>query len=104
MEYQLVLQLPTQTQAEPDQFLTFEDDLIETLEDSADVEGHEPGSSEMNFFITTADPDDTFDRIRPLLEDKALLEIATVAYRHVDEDDYTVLWPEESRDRRLKIA
>lgn len=102
MDYQLVLQLPVGTEEEADRFLTLEDDFIEVLEDSADVEGHELDAGVMNFFVGTDDPEETFERLRPLLEDKHLIAAVTVAYRHVDEDDHIVFWPEDEKERKFK--
>jgi hypothetical protein len=104
MDYQLVLQFPTQSEDDASRLLTFEDDLIETLKDAAEVEGHEAGEHEMNFFITTNDAEETFDQLRPLLEEKGLLATATAASRHVDDDDYIVIWPEDAREKKLLIA
>jgi|WetSurMetagenome_2_1015567.scaffolds.fasta_scaffold263948_1 hypothetical protein len=105
MEYHLVLQFPIKDDEEADQLITLEDDFIERLEDSADVDGHETDGGLLNLFITTGEPEDTFERIRPLLEDKRLLDHVVVAYRHVDEDDYTLIWPEEEKgqERKFKV-
>ena len=103
MDYQLVLQFPARTEEEAERFLTIEDDFIEVLEDSADVEGHESDDGLMNFFVGTDDAEETFERLRPLLEDKNLLAIAAIAYRHVDEEDYIILWPEDDKERKFKV-
>jgi hypothetical protein len=103
MDYQLVLQFPARTDEESERLVALEDDLIERLEDSADVDGHESDGARMNFFVTTPDAEESFDRIRPLLEDKGLLGVVVAAYRHVDEDDYTLLWPEDDKERKFKF-
>jgi len=103
MDYQLVLQFPARDEAEAERLITLEDDLIEQLEDSADVDGHDSDGKLMNFFVTTRDAEECFDRIRPLLEDKGLIESVVAAYRHVDEDDYTLLWPEDDKERKFKF-
>lgn len=98
MDYQLVLQFPAPTEAEQETFVMLEDDFIEQLEDSADVEGHDAVEAAFNVFITTGSPARTFERLRPLLVTRELLNCVTAAYRHVDEDDYKVIWPkDESR-------
>jgi len=98
MEYQLVLQFPAPSEHEQDTFIALEDDFVEQLEDSADVEGHDAVDSAFNVFITTGSPTRTFERLRPLLDTRALLDSVTAAYRHVDEEDYKVIWPkDESR-------
>jgi len=103
MDYQLVLQFPARNDEESERLITIEDDLIERLEDSADLDGHESDGGVMNFFVTTRDAEESFERIRPLLEDKGLLEAVVAAYRHVDEDDYTLLWPEDDKERKFKF-
>jgi hypothetical protein len=95
MEYQLVLQFATQTDVDSDAFMMLEDDFTERLEDSAEVDGHETIDESYNIFITTASPAKTFDRLRPLLSERSLIAQVTAAYRHVDDDDYKVIWPKE---------
>ena len=41
-----------------------EDALIETLQDSAKVDGHDVGSDETNIFIFTLHPQKTFERAK----------------------------------------
>ena len=102
MDYQLVLQFPSGSEEEVGRLVALEDDFIEVLEDSADVEGHEPDGEVMNFCIATGDPEDTFERLRPLLNDKGLIATVVVAFRHVDEDDYSMLGPEDETGRKFK--
>lgn len=102
MDYQLVLQIATRSEAEAERLAALEDDLIEQLEDSADLDGHETDGPLANFFIATTDPEETFERLYPLLEHKQLLDTLVVAFRHVDEDDYTILWPEDEKERPFK--
>ena len=95
MDYQLVLQFTTQSEVDHDSFALLEDDFTERLEDSAEVDGHEAIEESYNIFITTASPAKTFDRLRPLLSERSLMTQVTAAYRHVDDDDYKVIWPKE---------
>lgn len=98
MDYQLVLQFAAPSEQEHNTLVSLEDDFIDQLEDSADVEGHDAVESAFNLFITTGSPKRTFERLRPLLVTRDLLDRVTAAYRHVDEDDYKVIWPsDESR-------
>jgi hypothetical protein len=94
MRYQLVLQFRGDSLADFDQMVALEDRLIESLGDSADVDGHDCGSGETNIFIFTSDPAATFRRVRPTLKQEGRLDAVTAAYRKVDGEDYTVLWPE----------
>ena len=96
MKYQLVLQFPDRWLWGFHFLVRLEDQLIRILGSSADVDGHDCGSGEMNIFIYTDDPVGTFQRIRPVLARKWWLKISAAAYREVDGEDYTVIWPEGS--------
>jgi hypothetical protein len=95
MDYQLVLQFDAPSEEQHERLTLLEDDFVEHLEDSAEVDGHEAGDAAFHIFITTGSPARTFDRLKPLLTERSLIDLVTVAYRHVDEDDYTILWPKE---------
>jgi hypothetical protein len=97
MRYQLTLHFRGDSLADYDAMVALEDDLTEELGDSADVDGHDCGSGEANIFIFTSDPAATFQRIRPVLERTAHLQSVTAAYREVDGERYTVIWPEGLR-------
>jgi hypothetical protein len=49
----------------PDAMVASEDELIETLPNSAKVDGHEVGSGEVNIFISTTKPQNTFKKGAP---------------------------------------
>jgi len=95
MDYQLVLQFDAPSVAQHERLALLEDDFVERLEDSAEVDGHEAGDTAFHIFITTGSPARTFDRLKPLLAEQSLIDQVTAAYRHVDEDDYKILWPKE---------
>jgi hypothetical protein len=103
MQYQLTLQFCGDSLDDYDAMVALKDDLMEHLGNSADVDGHDVGSGQNNIFILTADPAATFLRLRPLLETRRQLQAVTVAYREVEGDRYTVIWPEGSR-REFKIT
>jgi hypothetical protein len=96
MRYQLVLQFRGDTLTDYDQMIALEDQLIEDLGHSAEVDGHDCGSGETNIFIFTCDPAATFWRVRQTLNQEGRLEGVTAAYREVASEQYTVLWPEGS--------
>jgi hypothetical protein len=77
--------------------IALEQELTEKLRNSADVEGDDVGSGETNIFIFTPDPAATFHQVRPVLERTQRLQAVTAAYREVDGERYTVIWPEGSR-------
>ena len=97
MDYQLVLQFRGDSLGEFDAMVALEDELIEQLGDAADVDGHDVGSSETNIFIFTSDPAATFARVRPVLERRKQLQTVMAAYREVEGEVYTVIWPEGSQ-------
>ena len=96
MKAQLVLQFKTGEDLDSfDRLVRFEEELITIIGKTAEVDGHDFGSGEMNIFILTDDPVDTFsltqqtgDSVRPSGKMKA-------AYRLLDREDYVCLWPPE---------
>jgi hypothetical protein len=94
MRYQLVRQFRGDSLADYDQMIALEDRLTEELGHSAKLDGHDCGSGEANIFIHTSDPAATFWLVRQVLMHERWLDAATVAYREVDGEQYTVLWPE----------
>src|SRR5437899_1868160 len=95
---QLVLQFRGDSLADYDQMIAVEDHLTEELGDSTDVDGHDVGSGVTNIFIFTDDPAATFPRIKPLLQSMDRLEAVTAAFRDVEGDQFTVIWPESSTE------
>ncbi|MGH7994659.1 MAG: hypothetical protein ACREDQ_14145, partial [Limisphaerales bacterium] len=93
MKYQLVLQFRAQAKADYDEMIALEDELIEKLGESAKVDGHDCGSSEMNIFIHTNEPEKSFERIRPVVAKRKLTENLVAAYRELEGEDYIVIWP-----------
>lgn len=103
MRYQLTLQFRGDSLAHYDAMVALENELIQELGDSADVDGHDCGSDETNIFILTSDPAATFQRVRPVLERAAYLNSVMAAYREVEGEPYTVLWPAGSQ-RQFTVA
>ena len=102
-KYQLVLQFRGDTPQDLDETIALEEELIAALGDLADVDGNDVGSGETNIFIFTSDPLRTFQQTKPVLEQRQRLQAVTAAYRLVDGEDYTVIWPEGSQ-RKFVIA
>ncbi len=96
MDYQLVLQFRGDSLEDLDATVALADELIEELGESADVDGHDVGSGETNIFIFTCDPEATFHQARPVLERRQQLQSVTIAYREVEGEQFTVIWPERS--------
>ena len=103
MDYMLVLQFRGDSLGDLDATVALEDELIEELGDAADVDGHDVGSGETNIFILTSDPAAIFRRAKPVLERRKQLQALTAAYRAVEGERYTVIWPEGSRSK-FKVA
>ena len=103
MRYQLALQFRGDSLDDYDAMIALEDELVEAVGDSADVDGHDCGSGETNIFIFTSDPTATFQRVRPVLERTAHLPSVTAAYREVKGERYTVIWPAGSQ-REFTVA
>jgi len=95
MNYQLVIkfQLSDASADDFDQFLVIENKLDLALRNKHQVDGHDIGSGEMNIFIHTNDPTEAFKISKNALSKKDL-EIVTVAFRELNSDKYSVLWPE----------
>ncbi|MFN0219332.1 MAG: hypothetical protein ACKVP4_11015 [Hyphomicrobium sp.] len=97
MNHQLVLQFEGEDPATLDKVIELEDRLIEALDGStaAEVDGHEPGEGVINLFLLAKNPARVWEKIESLVEEAASddLEVVAVAYRPVDGEDFTVLWP-----------
>ncbi len=96
MDYELVLQFRGDSIDDLDATVDLEDELIEQLGEIADVDGHDVGSGETNIFIYTSNPMATFCEIKPILERKGRLNSVRAAYRHIYDEHYSVIWPENS--------
>lgn len=103
MEYQVVLQFQGDSLDDNDTMVSFEDKLIEELDQTADVDGHDVGSAEINVFVNTTDPTQTLRKAKPLLKSLDLLDNVTIAYRKMGGDEYTVLWP-QPYDKVFKVT
>ena len=103
MKYQLVLQFRGDSLEDFDEMIALEEELAEKLGNSADVDGHDMGSGERNIFIFTSDPARTFSEARLVLERAGTLQSVTAAYRPVRGEEYTIIWPEGSK-QEFKIT
>ena len=94
MKHQLVLQWAVPFPiGNLDDLVALETLLIEELADGGEVDGHDGGSDEVNIFIHTDSPRETFNALQPILESRNLLHHTRAAYRDLEEEQYTVLWP-----------
>jgi hypothetical protein len=93
MRYQLILQFTANTTDEFDQLVALEEKLIEGLNGTAVVDGHDFGSSEFNIFILTDEPVTTFEKAHQLICDQQVQYNMRAAYRDRDSESYMLLWP-----------
>lgn len=93
MQYQLVLQIRGVGSGDLTRLLQWEKLVTEHVAGIADVDGHDLGAGEFNLFVLTDDPVGTFQRIQEPAEIKSLAQPTAAAYRRLDEEEYTVVWP-----------
>ncbi len=92
MNYLLVLQFSEDFVGGIDRIVELEDHVIEVLDDTADVDGHDFGAGEANIFIFTDTPAETFERSQTAFDTTSLANMKA-AYRHVEKEIFTVLHP-----------
>lgn len=101
MNYQLVLQWPGSSLQDYDSMIETENQLIEYLSDSNEVDGHDIGSGEVNIFILTDNPTVAFNESKAVLDKLGFESHLRAAFRRIDEDDYKVLWPNDLTSFRV---
>jgi hypothetical protein len=100
LRYQLVVQFRSEDDrdvAALHRLTDLEERIDAVLPDESNdiVDGHDMGSGEMNIFIFTNTPAETFRRIQPLIGEHGPRADYRAAYRDVRGDSYTILWPED---------
>lgn len=76
------------------------DKLIAVLTEAA-FDGHDYGSGEVNFFIFTHDPMQTFKIIKHVFTQENVLIDAKIAYRETESERFTCIWPEDLTEFNL---
>jgi hypothetical protein len=92
--HQLVLQFREDAFPDFDALIQFGDTLTEALGSQHEVDGHDIGSGEVNFFIFTADPHAALAQIRDATGQTLDRTGGRAAARTLEGEDYKVLWPE----------
>ncbi len=95
MKYVLVLQWNESTLADFAALVELEEALESSLGDGASVDGHDIGSGEMNIFLLTDDPGGTFAEVEAAIGMSSMWTEMRAAYRELEGDDYTTVWPPE---------
>jgi len=98
MRYQLILQWPV---ADYDALEAGENALVDGLDPTHEVDGHDIGSGEMNIFVLTGDPVAAFQSAQRILGALGMWLDARAAFRPVGGSEFTVLWPEGAADFRV---
>jgi len=96
MNHQLVLQFQGDDDDTLDKVIDLEDRLIEALGASttAEVDGHETGDGVINLILLARNAAKVWEKIEPIVEEASdELDINAVAFRALNGDDFTVLWP-----------
>jgi hypothetical protein len=76
-----------------DQLVSLEDCLIKALVRNAKVDGHDKGSGEINYFILTDVPAQSFKIAKQAIEEKMPHLGFRAAFRKINEEKYSILWP-----------
>ncbi|HTD23149.1 MAG TPA: hypothetical protein VK738_10875 [Terriglobales bacterium] len=98
MKYQLVIQFPASSSEDFDRLVAFEESLMEGLDDSSEVDGHDFGMGEFNVFIFTDEPAKTFEGVQQIVKSQPPPYPMRVAYRDRPYSDganenFIILWP-----------
>jgi len=93
MKYQLILQWPASSVEDYDAMISIEGSLIDELSDGSDVDGHDGGPGQVNIFIRTDSPTKTLEAAKKILENHGAWSDVKVAYREIERNEYTILWP-----------
>ncbi|MDM5065599.1 hypothetical protein OB934_22870 [Aeromonas salmonicida] len=91
--YQLVIQFPQDFFTSFDAMVGFEEKLIASMPKTCDVDGHDVGSGTINFFIYTNYPGAAHRAFRRYLSTNAVERKLRIAYRSVEGDEFTNMWP-----------
>lgn len=92
-QYQIVIQWDDED-GDFDFLIEIEEALLGALSSNHEIDGHDMGSGEANIFIISHDPMLAFSEIKDALTGKLAMDDVRIAYRDLQGDAFTVLWPE----------
>ncbi|MEO7432670.1 MAG: hypothetical protein ABIR62_11745 [Dokdonella sp.] len=93
MDYQLVIKF-WRASLEDEGFLaTIESDLAGVLGEAAALDGYDVSAKEINLFVLTADPRNTFRKSRSVLDKLGIERGVSAAFRLVGGAQFTSIWP-----------
>lgn len=93
MQFSLVLQWPAGAIGDYDAMIELEEDLIRQLPSGSTVDGHDAGSGEINIFVLTESPAETFDAAKRVVAARNMMGDLRAGFRRLDGTAYAVLWP-----------
>lgn len=93
MDYQLVIKFWRKSLDDEAFLATIEGELKQALGDAAELDGYDVSRNEINLFMVTSDPKQSFRRAREVLERMGLVRGVSSAYRLVGGARFTSLWP-----------
>jgi hypothetical protein len=93
MKYRLVLQFLVNSIADFDRLVALETKLIEELDLSGVVDGHDFGSGKFNIFVLTNEPATTFNQAHQVIVNETIPNDLRSAYREMSGEEYVVVWP-----------
>jgi hypothetical protein len=94
MKYQLIIQFSGETEDDFEYLIDIENELEEMITGDSEVDGHDFGSGEMNIFILTGEPTETFRQIKDILAKKNHdFSNLKAAYRNLESENFIILWP-----------
>ena len=93
MDYQLVIKFWRKSLGDETFLATIESELQAALGDAAVLEGHDVSPKEINLFVLTSDPRQSFRRARHVLERLGILHGVSAAFRLVGGASFTSVWP-----------
>jgi hypothetical protein len=93
MNYQLVIKFWRKSLEDETIVSTIQSELKSVLGDSAELDGYDIGAKEINLFVVTPDPKQSFRRINTVLEHRGIVQGVSAASRLVGGAHFTSIWP-----------
>lgn len=93
MNYQLVIKFWRKSLEDETFLSTIQDELKAVLGDAVELDGYDMSAREINLFVVTPDPKQTFRRINSVLENRGIVQGVSAASRLVGGAHFTSIWP-----------
>ena len=93
MNYQLVIKFWRKSLEDETFLSTIQGELKDALGDAAELDGYDIGAKEINLFVVTPDPKQSFRRINTVLQNRGIVQGVSAASRLVGGAHFTSIWP-----------